>query len=832
MTDDGPQVFTGLRVLDLSRWVSGEFATKLFADFGADVVKIERPGEGSLTRQWGPFAGGVRDPELSPLHLHLNANKRSVALDLRSPGGRDTLLDLVANADVLVESFRPGQLESLGLDPEALHVRNPRLVITRISAFGQTGPYRDVEATGLVLQAMGGPMHATGGPGRPPQRKPGNLEFYTIGRAAAEATLAGLVNARRGGGGSVLDVSGFETLLSGADRRASYLLAGAYSGVDAPRGIRSAHRGAARFCGPFRSKDGFVMIYVTNQTFWDRLIQLVADTDEAFREQYLGQGIRLEQWEEFTDYMRGWFAERPKMEIMEQAEAARIPVTAMFEMNELRSSEHYRSRGLFVSATHPAAGELEYIGPPWRMAGGYRLRSTAPALGQHSAEVVREWSTPSAPRPAVEPWSAPYAAATRQPLAGVRIVDLTVVWSGPGGTALLGDLGAEVIRVEGNNRIARHDSARSTRESLSASDYRTALFPDREPQPRPYDRSAQFNWHSRNKLAACANLETPEGHAAIIELIKVSDVIMENHGPGVMEKLGLGHDELLAINPLLIIARMPPMGLVGPMSGYLGYGPNFNSLVGIAAMDGYEGETPETAGDNYHMDEATPGGVAFAVLSALWQREANGHGGLIEFPQSENVMQEVGEFFLAHQLTGEEPAIIGNTDPHFLQDVFPCTGDDRWVAISVRHDEDWAGISAVVDDWPADGTTAGLRAANSPALRAHITAWTQQHSVEDVLGALRPLGVPVGEVMSETRVLDDPHLAAREWFQQRSHPAVGTHRYPGLPWRTADFETVFGRPVPSFGEDNEYVYKKLLGYDDDAYADLVARRLVTDEQLT
>jgi crotonobetainyl-CoA:carnitine CoA-transferase CaiB-like acyl-CoA transferase len=831
--DEMIQVFSGLRVIDLSRWVSGEFASKLFADFGADVVKVERPGVGSLTRYWDPFAGARSSPEASPLFLHLNTNKRSVELDLATADGREALLALVAGADVLVESFRPGQLEKLGIGPQVLHAINPRLVITRISPFGQSGPYRDLAATGLVLQAMGGPMHATGGPGRPPLRKPGNLEFYTIGRAAAEATMAGLISVRRGGAGPVIDVAGFEALLAGADRRASYLLAGSYSGVDAPRGIRSAHRGASRFAGPFRAADGFVMIYVTNQAFFDRLIALVAESDAPFREKFLGQGIRLEDWEEFSGYMRDWFAARPKMAIMEAAEANRIPLTALFEMSELSSSEHYRSRGLFVRAAHPEAGELDYIGPPWRMAGGYRLRAAAPLLGQHTDEVRADWATPPAAGSSAEPWSAPYPADSRLPLEGVRIVDLTVVWAGAGGTALLGDLGAEVIRLEGNNRISRHDSAKSTKESLSAGGYRTAMFPDREPQPRPYDRSAQFNWHSRNKLAACANLETAEGRAAILELIKISDVFMENHGPGVMEKLGLGHEELLALNPRLIIARMPPMGLTGPMSGYLGYGPNFNSLVGIAAMDGYEDETPETAGDNYHMDEATPGGVAFAVLSALWNRERTGAGGLLEFPQSENVMQEIGEFFLAYQQTGRQPQIIGNTDPYFLQDVFPCSGDDRWVAISIRDDRDWSALSQAVGaaPWLADGVTAELRAANSRALRASIAEWTRDQPSDEVLAALRARGVPAGEVMSETRLLDDPQLSDREWLKLRSHPAVGTHLYPGHPWRAAGFDTVFGRPVPGFGEDNEYVYKKLLGYPDAVYEDLVARKLVTGEQL-
>src|ERR1700722_1279975 len=180
--DEMIQVFSGLRVIDLSRWVSGEFASKLFADFGADVVKVERPGVGSLTRYWDPFAGDRPGLETSPLFLHLNTNKRSVELDLATADGREALLTLVTGADALVESFRPGQLEKLGIGPEVLHAVNPRLVITRISPFGQSGPYRDLAATGLVLQAMGGPMHATGGPGPAHVSKPGKPEVYTIGR--------------------------------------------------------------------------------------------------------------------------------------------------------------------------------------------------------------------------------------------------------------------------------------------------------------------------------------------------------------------------------------------------------------------------------------------------------------------------------------------------------------------------------------------------------------------------------------------------------------------------------------------------------------------------
>lgn len=421
----------------------------------------------------------------------------------------------------------------------------------------------------------------------------------------------------------------------------------------------------------------------------------------------------------------------------------------------------------------------------------------------------------------------------RYPLEGIRVVDLTVVWAGPGATALLGDLGAEVIRIEGNNRVSRQVSASITKEQVAAMGYHAATYPDKDPGPRPYERSALFNWHSRNKLAACMNLDTEEGRSAALRLLAISDVFVENNSNGTLEKLGLGHERLLELNPRLIVARMPPMGMTGSMSDYLGYGPNFNSLVGIAAMDGYEGQTPDTAGENYHMDEATPAGLAFAVLAALWDRERTGLGGLIEFAQSENVMHDIGEFFLDRQLNHRNPGVLGNSDPHLLQDVYPTEDADRWVAISIRDDRDWAALASVVGpaDWLAEGTSRQARAARSAWLRERIAGWTAGHGAAEIVAALQGMRVPAGEVLTETQVLADPHLAARDWFQVREHASPGRHRYPGHPWRADGFDLAFGRPLPGFGEDNEYVYKTLLRYSDEEYADLVARGLVTDAQL-
>ena len=421
-------------------------------------------------------------------------------------------------------------------------------------------------------------------------------------------------------------------------------------------------------------------------------------------------------------------------------------------------------------------------------------------------------------------------AATPRPLEGIRIIDLTVVWSGPGATALLGDLGAEVIRPENVYRVNRMVSAKVTKAALGGR--AVTSYADADPGSRPYDRSSIFNWHARNKLSVAMCLDRPEGRQAFLRLAERSQVLVENNAPGVLEKLDLGWEVLHEVNPGLIVARMPPLGLAGPLHDYLGYGPNFNSLIGIQAMDGYEGGDPTTAGANYHMDEAAPAGLAFAVLAALWHREVTGVGQMIEFPQAENVMVEIGEYFLDYQMNGRSPKVMGNADPVMFQDVFPTSDPDVWVAISVRHDRDWEHLAAVVGrpEQLAPGATVMGRREHAETLKAVLASWTVTLRAYEVADQLEAAGVPAQEVMSELRVLEDPHLEDRRWFQWRSHPAIGTHRYIGHPWRADSFALAWGRPVPSFGEDNEYVYKKVLGYDDATYQDLIERGLIAGEQ--
>ena len=423
---------------------------------------------------------------------------------------------------------------------------------------------------------------------------------------------------------------------------------------------------------------------------------------------------------------------------------------------------------------------------------------------------------------------------TALPLEGIRVVDLTVVWAGPGGTALLGDLGAEVIRVEDINRSSRQIPATVSVERLANIGYHARTYVDGDPGQRPYERCSSFNWHARNKLSVTMPLTTDAGMDAFLRLIAISDVLIENNSPGVMGKLGITYERLNEINPAIIFVRMPPFGLSGPMSDYLGYGPNFNSLVGIAAMDGYEDEDPTTAGENYHMDEASPPGVAFAVMAALWERELSGRGQLLEFAQAENLLVEVGEYLLDFELNDRNPRLLGNSHPQMFQGVFRTSEPDRWVALSVCDDQDWSRLRSVVGDarWLDDGNHAISRLRNSQGLSEHLDSWTAKQNPTELVAALQAVGVPAGEVMSERRLLDgDPQLVSRDWFQTRSHASVGTHMYPGHPWRSDGFALAWGRPLPGLGEDNEYVYKDLLGYASEAYQHLVDVGLIGTTQL-
>ena len=375
-----------VKVLDFTHYVAGPYCTKLLADYGADVLKIERPHSGDGARRLGPFPDDVLHPEKSGTFLHLNTNKCSMTLDLKSEAARNILLELVKDIDIVVESFRPGTMAGFGLDYDALKSVHPALVMTSISNFGQTGPYRDYKGSEIVLYGMGGDMYSTGLEDREPIKLGGNVGLYQAGAIAAVATLGGLFASKFQDIGQHIDVSIMETHLGSIDRRMSNLLGYQYTGEIAPR----APLGASITSKAFPCLDGYLEATI-GRGYINRVVGLLRG-DGYFEDPKWDSADTYTQPElqaEAEDYFLAWSVERTKLEAWHTTQEARVLSAPLNTMGDLSNDPNLNQRGAFAHIDHPVAGQLKYAGRPFILdQSPWSVRRPAPLLGQHTEEVL------------------------------------------------------------------------------------------------------------------------------------------------------------------------------------------------------------------------------------------------------------------------------------------------------------------------------------------------------------------------------------------------------------------------------------------------------------
>ena len=382
----GEQPLAGVRVLELAQGVQGPYAGKLLADFGADVIKAEPPG-GDVARAVGPFPDDRPDPEQSALFLHLNTNKRSIVLDPADDAGRELLRRLVADVDVVIESYAPGTLDGWGLGFEALRALRPALVLTSVTPFGQDGPYAGYEMEEIVAYAMGGPMQATGLAEREPVRLSANVIAYQCGTIAATATMGALLTAELHGEGVHVDVSQLEAQEGSIDRRMFTLTNHAYNGYVGERS--PSQRVMPLPTGIYPVADGYVMIATTARWLPRMLATLQSpELNEAYGRP--GWMVDPELPELLDAVLYPWLLERTKDEAMAEAQSHQWPITAVKAPVEAIEDPHVVHRGFMVDVDHPAAGTIRQPGPPFRMPDGWAVRRPAPLLGQHTEEICRE----------------------------------------------------------------------------------------------------------------------------------------------------------------------------------------------------------------------------------------------------------------------------------------------------------------------------------------------------------------------------------------------------------------------------------------------------------
>ena len=390
---------------------------------------------------------------------------------------------------------------------------------------------------------------------------------------------------------------------------------------------------------------------------------------------------------------------------------------------------------------------------------------------------------------------------------------------------LLGDLGADVIRIEDAHLYngTRGAVARPPKSHLADLGWLCA-YPDDEPGEHPWNRNAFFNIHARNKRSATVDLLRPEGTEAFLRLVEQADLVVENNAVGVMEKLGLGWEELHQRNPRLVVLRMPAMGLDGPMSSFVGFGANFEALCGLTALRGYDDTGPSLTRPTYYMDSASGAAGAFAALVALRRRDKTGEGEQVEMAQGENMLNLVGEYLIDAARTGRTLTSPGNrhlTDAP--QGAYPCTGQDRWVVLSVESDDAWAGLQRAMGspEWAADGrfASASGRRRHHDELDERLSAWTAPLDRWDVTRRCQTEGVAAGPVLDDADAVGDPHLRARGFFRHNGSPEVGWHDYPSHLWHW-DGPAMRHEGLCPFGGANDEVWRGIAGLDEAMMAEL------------
>ncbi len=837
------QALDDVVVLDLTQHIAGPYATRMLADLGADVIKVEAPS-GDVSRQLGPFPKDEPHQEKSGLFFYLNCNKRSVVLDLKTEAGRRDLLALAARADLVVESFEPGTLDRLGLGWKELRRIRSDLSLLSISSFGQDGPYRDYKLTDLVLYGFAGEMYSMGLADREPVKMTGTAALFESGSASATAALATLFSSRRHGIGQHVDVSLAETHLGGCDRRHATAIAYQFSGR---RTQRTGQTVSGMPGGIYSCADGYVDFTVAGIRP-DRVVDLLQGADWLADPRFGDpeELVKPEVGADWNSHFNAWCMARTKREIWAEARRAKVLCGPLFSMQDLFEDEHFLGRGFWASIEHPELGRVTLPGRPFLLeTGGWELRRPAPLLGQHTKEVLSELSRSPAPRAAPPRPARRASGEAPRPLEGVRVVDLCVVWAGPFATMLLADLGAEVIKPENPfvwQPMTRGGSARPAKEMLRYANAWGGGYPNNDPGERPWNYSPTFVSIYRNKKSFTIDLRRPEGLDVLARLVAKSDVVYENNATGTLDKLGINYDWLRKANPSIIFAQVPAYGSTGPYAEARALGVHLEGVMGHTLLRGYEGAEPSTTSAIYSGDYMAGTQGAIAIMAALRNRERTGQGQRIEIAQAENAASMFTQAIMDYSLNGRVQRTIGNRDLHGR---YPCgvyaarstgtseTMDDHWIALHIETDEQWLAFGAAIGnpEWARDprfATNEG-RAEHAAEVDAKIAAYTSLHDDYELMARLQAAGVAAAPVLEASRIFDDPHLRARGFFRKQTVEGAGTHEYVGPLWKFGETPVEFRQPPVCFGEHNDYVYRELLGLSEQEIAKLEADGHIADE---
>jgi crotonobetainyl-CoA:carnitine CoA-transferase CaiB-like acyl-CoA transferase len=775
---------TGIRVVELSDQIAGPYCAKLFVDAGAEVIKVEAP-EGDSLRRWSATGADLHGED-SAFFTFLNAGKQSVVGAATDPH----VAALLADADLVIAAHGLESDTGQCLDVAGLRRGHPSVVVVSITPYGTTGPWADRRATEFTLQAEAGSIGMRGVMGQEPFQAGGRISEWASGAYAAVAALPAVLHAQATGRGEHVDVSILETanmvltqfsesmnrLMNGSpdDPASAFLL----PSVETPS-IEPTANGYVGFCTSSR------------QQFSDFLLMIERPDlrQDEMLAQFAGRLMRFDEW---NAIMRAWLSTKTTDEVIEHAAELRIPVAPVCNGETVQTQEHLIARRVF----RPAANgrflqprrpyRIDDVDPP--------APRPAPRLGAHTQSAA--FSSQRLPRMG--------SADAALPLAGVRVLDLTAWWAGPAATHVLATLGAEVIHVEATGHL---DGMRTV-GGLMAAHY-----------DQWWEACPHFLHVNSNKLGLTIDLNTRKGRDLIERLIAISDAILENFTPRVLDGFGLGWERIRTLNPHAIMMRMPAFGLSGPWRDRTGFAQTMEQLSGLAWLTGHAADQPRIP--RGPCDPIAGMHAAFACLVALVARAGSGRGHHVESTMVESALNVAAEQLLEWSAYGNLMQREGNRSPLAApQGLYPCApeepGCDQWLALSVATDDQWRALRSALGDpaWaqrPVLDSREGRRI-HHDAIDEQLCAWTRPRPRAEVVAELRALGIPASAVADPCRLLQtNPQFRARGYFEAPEHAVVGALPLPSLPFRYASVSHWLRTPAPTLGQHNERVLGDLLG---------------------
>jgi crotonobetainyl-CoA:carnitine CoA-transferase CaiB-like acyl-CoA transferase len=746
------------RVVETGTLPAAAYAARLFADFGAEVIKVEPPG-GDPGRTFPPLVAIGDGQQESGWFAYLNYGKKSVA-------AKGTRLDeLLAGADVLIDSA--------GID----HGAHPHLAVAEMSWFGKSGPYAGFKTTDALCRALAGFVQPIGPQDGPPLTLP-DYQSAIMGGLSAFIPLMAALHARQG---RTFELSVHEATIALAE----------YQAIEAWSTATPQKRwGFNRFTptypmGIYRCKTGWIGITIVTPAQWRGFCELLGMPDLARDPRAVMGPERLTRADELEARFVPRFLDRTAEEWFAAALELRLPFAIVPDMSDVLAWPVFRQRRAIVPIT-VGGRTVEAPGSPLHLTETPpRFGGTVPGLGEHTGTVMLR-ATP----PAVA------AKTGRGPLDGMRIVDLSMGWAGPICTRNLADLGADVIKIEA---CGYPDWWRGVDNRAGAVEQRL------------YEKAPRFNIMNRNKRAITLDLTLPEGVRLVTALVKDADAVIENYSAGVLRKLGLDYPHLRKVNPSLVMASMAAFGATGPWRETRAYGSTLEQGSGLPSVAGRPDDPPMM--NHLAYGDAVGGlNAASALLVALMHRRQSGQGQHIDLSQVQCMLPFTAAWAIEQSANGRVTPRAGNRHPLFVpHGVFVSAGADKWVMIAATDDAMWAALAPVIglDDPALASVTA--RRAHEDRIEAAISAWTRARSPDEAMSTLQHAGVAAAAVRAPIDLIGDPHLAARGFWQWVDRTHVGRHPQPSAPYREGDAPVPVKWPAATLGQYNEEVLTDVLG---------------------